>query len=108
MSVMFELPYNKYFKTELQARKSFALLHLVFGAHPDRIPAFPLDAKQPVHHDSVLGMMPHSPLYCPSLEHSHPWKSFTRKHFIDAMQRIHYKTKYERAHEGEVIDESST
>ena len=108
MSVVFEKPYNKYFKTELQARKSFALLHLVFGEHPDKIPPFPLDAKQPVDYDGVLKRSkPHSRLYCPSHEHSHPWKAIVRRHFIDAMYRIHYEMKYERTHEGEIVDESA-
>ena len=108
MSVVFEQPYNKYFKTEVQARKSFALLYLVFGEHPDNIPPFPLDAKQPVDYDVVLKRSrQHSRLYCPSHEHSHPFKSIVRRHFIDAMTRIHYEMKYERAHEGEVVDESA-
>ena len=107
MSVVFEQPYNKYFQTELQARKSFALLYLVFGEHPDKIPPFPLDARQPVYQDPVLGWVKHSPLYCPSHEHSHPFKSIVRRHFIDAMYRIYYEMKYERTHEGEVLDESA-
>lgn len=76
--------YSAHFRTEDDARRSWALFHLsVCDVPPDEIPAFPLEQQQPVYPNKVYTDPSHSPLWCPSDVHRHPYETIKRTHLYD-------------------------